>query len=286
MNFPLTYSIRPARVSPLFDVETGDGVTASFNYLVPPLGRNAVHVVPIGKGESRRTAGYAATPVTVRNARFAGQATLDGAGFSLERQDSDVVDFLNDEEIRSTYYPEMQRLVKQATGAREVVVFDHNVRIDGGKHEPNSRVPVRIVHNDYTEKSGPQRVRDLLGTQRAGSLLGRRFAIVNAWRSIEGIVRTAPLGLIDARSVRPSDLVPTDLVYPDRVGEIYEIAGNPAHRWYYFPEMEEGEVLLIKGYDSRTDVARFTPHSAFDHPDTPVNAAPRKSIEIRSLVFF
>jgi hypothetical protein len=80
--------------------------------------------------------------------------------------------------------------------------------------------------------------------------------------------------------------VSTDLIYPDRVGEIYEVAGNPAHRWYYFSEMNRDEVLLIKGYDSRIDVARFTPHSAFNHPDTSKDAPPRTSIEIRSLVFF
>lgn len=42
---------------------------------------------------------------------------------------------------------------------------------------------------------------------------------------------TSPLSLVDAGSVRPSDLVPTDFVYPDRIGEIYEVIGNTVHRW-------------------------------------------------------
>jgi hypothetical protein len=287
MNASLRQSLTDVRVPPASDLEAGGAVTGKLNYLVPPLGRNAVHVVPLGGGEARRTAEYTATAVAIRDARLSGRSpTLDGGGFALQRQNSRVVDFFDDEEIRAVYYPEMQRLVRKATGAREVVVFDHNVRIDGGAHVPNSRVPVRIVHNDYTEKSGPQRVRDLIGGERAESLLENRVAIVNAWRSIAGVVRTAPLGLIHARSVRTSDLVSTDLIYPDRVGEIYEVAGNPAHRWYYFSEMNRDEVLLIKGYDSRIDVARFTPHSAFNHPDTSKDAPPRTSIEIRSLVFF
>lgn len=262
-------------------------VEANVNYLIPPLGRNAVYVVPPGAGEARRTAEYAPTPVLVEDGRELDRpATLDEQGFAFGKQETSVADFEDDERVEAVYYPEMERLVAERTGAASVVVFDHNVRIDGGLHAPGSRVPVRIVHNDYTEKSGPRRVFDLLGEESATALAGRRFAIVNVWRSIAGAVQTAPLGVIDAGTVRRSDLIPTDLVYPDRIGEIYEVAGNPGHRWYYFPRMAEDEVLFIKGYDSRAGVARFTPHSAFDHPGTPADAPPRRSIEIRSLVFW
>ncbi len=273
----------PAQTGPAI----GAAVEAKVNYLIPPLGRHSVTVPPPGVGNPERTADYALTPVTAQDARALRHApSLDGEGFALGRQESGVRDFNDDDEVRAVYYPEMARLVQAATGAREVLVFDHNIRIDGGVRTGNSRVPVRIVHNDYTERSGPQRVRDLLDADRAAALLKGRFAIVNVWRSIQGVVQTAPLGVIDAASVRPSDLIPTDLVYPDRVGEIYEVAGNTAHRWYYYPRMNEEEVLFIKGYDSRPDVARFTPHSAIDDPATSDNAPPRRSIETRSLVFY
>lgn len=284
---------------PVNSIDTGEAVSsvpalaavgavaANVNYVVPPVGRNAVHVRGPGEGENQRTAEYVSTAVVVHDARHADRpATLDGNGFALGRQSSAVTDFVNDDEVREIYYPEMERLIRQVTGAREIVVFDHNVRVDGGERTSNSRTPVRNVHNDYTESSAPRRVRDLLGEQRADTLLKERFAIVNAWRSIDGVVQRAPLAVIDALSVRPADLVPTDLIYSDRVGEIYEVAGNPAHRWRYYSGMREDDVLFIKGYDSRRDVARFTPHTAFDHPGTPANAPPRKSIEVRSLVFF
>lgn len=264
-----------------------DIVGARVNYVIPPLGRNKVYVVPFGAGAPERTAEYALTPVAIRDGRsLARPATLDGNGFALGRQRSKVRDFMDDEEVRAVYYPEMERLVCRATGGSAVLVFDHTVRIDSAAGAANSRVPVRIVHNDYTDASGPGRVEALLAEAPARARFRRRFAIVNVWRSIEGAVRTAPLGVIDAGSVRRSDLVPTDLVYPGRVGEIYEVAGNPAHRWHYFSRMAESEVLFIKGFDSRTDVARFTPHSAFDDPDAPAGAPPRKSIEIRSVVFY
>jgi len=265
-------------------------VRGKVNYLVPPAsGRHRVEVVPLGQGQTRRTGHYVETEVRIRDQRLAlSPATLDGQGFALGRQHSGVVDFFDDEEVRKVYYPEMAGLVRRATAAREVVVFDHNVRIDAGDAPPasNSRVPVRAVHNDYTERSAPRRVEDLIGGARARALLKRRFAIVNVWRSIEGAVRTSPLAVIDADSVGPADLVPTDLVYPDRVGEIYEVAANPAHRWHYFSGLDDNEVLFLKGYDSRRDVARFTPHTAFDVPGTPADAPPRKSIEVRTLVFY
>ena len=78
-----------------------------------------------------------------------------------------------------------------------------------------------------------------------------------------------------------------DLVYHDRVGEVYAVAFNPAHRWFYFPHLQRNEVLLLKGFDSANDGrARFTAHSAFEDPTTPPGAPARESIETRTLIFF
>ena len=152
----------------------------------------------------------------------------------------------------------------------------------GGSGAKAERAPVRMTHNDYTENSGPQRVRDLFDADEAEALLAHRFAEYNVWRPISGPVQRSPLGLIDAQS-----LAPADLVYQDRTGEIYHVAYNPDHLWFYFPAMKTDEVVLIKGYDSATDGrARFTPHTAFDDPTTPENAPPRESIEVRALAFF
>ena len=135
-----------------------------------------------------------------------------------------MTDFGDPEAVERDYYPEMERLVRAATGASRVLVFDHNVRIDGGA--PGRDQPVRQVHNDYTAKSGPVRARDLLGAD-AEALAGRRVAIVNVWRPLKGPVKTAPLALADAESIAPEELVPVDLVYADRVGEIYYATHSP-----------------------------------------------------------
>ena len=154
------------------------------------------------------------------------------------------------------------------------------------QEDGQSRSPVRHVHNDYTARSAKQRVRDLLSGEKATSRLNRRFVQLNAWRPIGAPVLTTPLALTDAQTVAAEDLVATDLVYPDRVGEIYEVTHNPAHRLYYYPRMRPDELLLIKGYDSdEGDKASFTPHSAFDL-DVTGNPPPRQSIELRALAFY
>ena len=112
------------------------------------------------------------------------------------------------------------------------------------------------------------------------------FEIVNVWRPIRGPLRDAPLAICDATSVAFADFVPSDPVYCDRVGEIYRVRYNPAHRWFYVPEMRADEAVLIKCYDSVEDGrARFTAHSAFEDPTASPDVLPRESIEVRTLVF-
>lgn len=99
-------------------------------------------------------------------------------------------------------------------------------------------------------------------------------------------MQSTPLALCDARSMADGDLLPSDLVYRDKVGETFSVKANPAHRWYYYPQLRPYEALLLKIHDSRQDVARLSAHTAFDDPTTPKDAPPRRSIELRALVFF
>ena len=148
------------------------------------------------------------------------------------------------------------------------------------------REAVQRVHNDYTVKSGPQRVRDLFPADEAEWLLRHRVAMVNVWRPIRGPVRDMPLAVADAASIAFDDLVPSDLIYRDRVGETYGVSFSPRHRWFYFPEMTPDEALFIKVYDSDARRARFSAHTAFADPTAPADAAPRESIEVRTFAFF
>lgn len=220
---------------------------------------------------------------------FAAQFALDRDGFAFRHAKTALTDFDDEEAIRAIYYPEVTQLVKEATGASDVFVFDHTIRIeeDGKREDKAVRAPVQVVHNDYTEKSGPVRIRDLLPPDIAEAYLAGRVAQVNVWRPIGKPVETTPLAVADAKSIAPEDFVPTDLVYGDRTGEVYQFRHNPNHRWFYFPKMTRDEALLLKGYDSKNGgTARFTPHTAFSNPEAPADAPPRESIEVRTFVSF
>jgi hypothetical protein len=245
----------------------------------PPAGVNRTNIVAD------------AHTVSISDMRpIAGGLSLDVQGFALVDAPTSVTDFYDEDELHRIYYREAEDLVKQATGASRVVVFDHTIRKRTHGVEDRTpgipRQPVTRIHGDYTEVSGPQRVQDLMGAE-ADDLLNRRFAIVNVWRPIRGPLFDAPLAVCDAGSLDDGDLVPQDLIYRDRTGEIYGLTFNTAHRWYYAPAMRADEALLLKCFDSARDGrARFMPHTSFADPNAPADMLPRESIELRTLVFF
>ncbi|MBD1552640.1 CmcJ/NvfI family oxidoreductase [Pseudomonas typographi] len=227
------------------------------------------------------------TRVLIQDARLLSHAPrLDVEGFEKVVQPTEL-DLQDEAQIIERYYTETENLLKAATGAVKVVVFDHTVRIDEpGREVRGLREPVRYVHNDQTPRSAQRRVFDHLPKQEAEYRSHRRFAIINVWRPIGAPVYSTPLALCDARTLADADLVASDLVYPDKVGETWSIKANPAHRWYYYPQLRPDEALLLKIYDSQPGVAQLTAHTAFDDPNSPPGAPPRRSIELRTLVFY
>lgn len=202
----------------------------------------------------------------------------------------------------------------------QIIIFDHTIRV----RDPNSpRQPVQQVHVDQTPKAAEVRVRRHAG-EEADELLKKRYQLINVWRPLGHPASDAPLAVIDWRSAKRSDLVPVDLLYPDRPaeqaqddddrgkevrpseetlrstegytvkGETYNVHPNPEHRFYYVKDMTPDEVMFIKCFDSDSQglssdnksVAGFTPHTAFTDPKTPKDALPRQSIEVRCLVFY
>jgi len=238
----------------------------------------------------RRTSGAQGKHrATVNDARaIRAKLSLDENGFVFVEHPSAMKNFFDAEALKSVYYPEVERLIRSVSGAARVLVFDHTLRSgdESEREEKLIREPVLSAHNDYTEWSGPNRVRELMG-EEAEKLLERRFAIIQVWRAINQPIRSNPLAVADARSVAPEDLLVAERRYPNRVGQTYRLKYSPRHRWFYFPEMRRDEALVFKVYDSATDGrARFTPHTSFEDPTTPPGAAPRQSIEARALAFF
>ena len=264
---------------------------APLQFLRPMRERPVSYQYDPPAGTPVRTGKYDPHVVQVRNARpRAAALSLDGEGFMLVRAQGDFSDDHDEAAIRSVHYPEAEQLIAAVTGAERVIGFDHNIRnVDrAAKGEAGIREPVPRAHNDFTLRSGPDRVRRELELREldAEALLRRRFAIINLWRPINRPAYKSPLALCDARTVAPADLIATDLIYRDRIGETYSVQHNAAQQWFYFPNMAPNEAILLKGYDSDESVARFTAHAAFDDPRSPLDAPERESIEIRALVIY
>lgn len=251
----------------------------------PRVYMSANHAVP-----NERTGTFETLTLPVLNARaLTPPASLDVQGFQLAAFRTSVTDFLDEDQITGTYYDEIVAFLKRVTGATDVHIFDHTVRIqDTSKREAAARrLPVLMAHNDYTEMSGPKRVKDVMEAAKADRYLGHRFAMVNVWRSIGESADRSPLAFADGRTVAADDYIATDLIYESRKGEIYQNAHSEGQRWYWYPNMTRDEVVLLKCFDTATDGrTRYTAHSGIENPTAPANTPPRESIEVRTMISF
>lgn len=270
-------------------------VEANLSYLVPMAEKLVNYTYEPPAGIHRTNGTFETYKLPIYNARsISDNLSLDKEGFTFTEHNTNVRNFYDEEEIRQIYYPEAEQLLKEITGATRVVIFDHTLRNAELMKQGNTNIrePAKRVHNDFTAKSGYTRVRWELAARgidnsEIESLLQQRFAIINVWRGIADTIQESPLALCDARSIAPQDLVASDLVYRDRIGETYAVTYNRDHQWFYFPQMHRNEAIFIKCFDSAEDgTARFAAHTGFDDPTSPPDAPPRESIELRTFVFY
>ena len=266
-----------------------DAIKVPLTYSVDTGEKPVNETMEAGNLERKYTGVFDEHVMTVHNGRPKQEGfSLDKHGFEFIEHLTQVKNFFDPNELSEVYYPEVEKIVQRVSGASRVVIFDHTIR-SGNRADREERLlrePVHRVHNDYTEWSGPQRVRDILPDE-AHDLLRHRCAVIQVWRPIGAPIESDPLAICEAETLSPDDLIASERRYPDRVGETYQISYNPEHRWHYFPRMTRDEALVFKVYDSEKDGrARFTAHTSFSDPTSPPNAAPRESIEIRTLAFF
>lgn len=191
---------------------------------------------------------------------------------------SQIRDFPGDA-WKQVYDAELKAMLLDKLGAREILFFDHTVRVD----DPDAtRKPARNVHSDYSKDGAEQRLADLLGAETAAEWARGHFAFVNVWRPVEHPINSAPLGFVRPSSVDPSDWILLDLIYPDRKGQIMGLVGNPRHEWIYQSSMTPDEVAIFNIYDNQS--LPSIAHSALDMVENPDVGTIRKSIESRTLV--
>src|ERR1700745_552296 len=157
----------------------------------------------------RKTGTQELKQMAVQNGRLlADRLSLEEQGFVFVDHKTKVVDFFDASPLESVYYPEVEQLIKRVSGASRVVIFDHTLRSgdEAEREERLIREPALSAHNDYTEWSGPNRVREIL-PEEAETLLARRFAIIQVWRAINQPIQKNPLAVADAKSIAPEDLI-------------------------------------------------------------------------------
>ncbi|ORY66221.1 uncharacterized protein BCR38DRAFT_465170 [Pseudomassariella vexata] len=213
-----------------------------------------------------------------------GDYTLNSHGFQLCEHTSQEKEFVDDKRIIEVYYPEIEQLLYEVTGASRILLFDHTIRRPNptAASSDDERRPVKRAHIDQSEQGPINQVMRHLG-EDAPRLLQSRFQIINVWRPIKTIYRD-PLAVSDSHSVPDEDILPVKLVYSDWVGEPCTILPNTKHRWYYKFAQTPQMVMMIKRYDWKKDGrARRVPHAAFTDPEM-AGRGPRESIEVRALV--
>ena len=200
-------------------------------------------------------------------------------GIEFIEHASHVNSFENGGDWTGTYEQELKDFLKSRVGAKEVIVFDHTVRID---YPDAERRPARNVHNDYNRAGAKQRLIDLVGKAQAEIFSEAGYGFVNVWRPVENIIKSSPLGFIRPTSMQSDDWMDIDLIYPDRLGQILGVAANDRHDWFFKSHMTPDEAVIFNIYDSKG--RPHLAHSALDLPSDVHASIPRKSIESRTLV--
>ena len=218
--------------------------------------------------------------------------TIDSNGFELLQHETKVRDLHDDNQIHNEYTDELKNLLIDITGADGAEVFDYTRRSDnkaGAKNADGLRLPADRVHIDYTDYSGPKRAIEILGKEKYNKILdsGGRIVQLNVWRPINGPVKRSPIAFADASTIPKEDLVATDQIFYDRVGEIYHLLYSDKQKWKWVSLMADNEVLLLKGWDTLNDGrARYTPHGSFSLPEQKDSDSPRESIEARVFIYY
>lgn len=220
--------------------------------------------------------------------------SLDKNGFEFLKHETKVKDLYDDKKVYTDYTQELEDFLKRLTGADGVNVFDYTRRSDANIGAVNLdgygvRGPADRVHVDYTDFSGPKRAKEILGKEKYETILdsGGRIVQLNVWRPINGPVKRSPIAFADASSIKKDDLVATDQIFYDRVGEIYHLSYSDQQKWKWVSLMEDNEILLLKGWDTMDDGrSKYTPHGSFSIPEQNDFDPPRESIEARVFLHF
>jgi hypothetical protein len=275
-------------------------VRADVNYVRNPPQEPGAALEFVTEDEGRSTmCTLPGRPVWIHDSRGR-QTDLDREGFVLVRHVSAVADFSRiqqDEAVDAAYVEEMAALLKEVSGATEVIMLGGGKKRFGESAEEalaellNAK-PARYPHADNTDQSAVGLVELMAAFLDSVNLDGvYRWALFNMWRAVSPPPQDFPLAVCDARTVVPADEVTVTAVTQEiGAGEIRHDTTayrySPDHRWHYFRDMTRDEVLVFKAHDTEPGRVGRVPHTAFTDPSCPPGTPTRASVEMRGLALF
>ena len=235
----------------------------------------------------RNTTRHEVDIIDARELTASGEVNVRSNGITLVRHETTVRNFHDAEAVRASYDTEIAPMLKQATGAREVFVQNHQVRTEDPKTFLGAYS--RYIHCDYPLHPMADRERNLLRSR--GSPLADEpgtldYAWFNIWEPIDRPAVQNQLTIMDAASTAPEDFQEYHFTASPTGGYAAIPTRNPRHRFLYFSEMHPGEAAIFKQYDSRPNAPMVCPHTAFYDPSTGTDHPGRRSIEFRALVVY
>ncbi|KAG4413917.1 hypothetical protein IFR04_012932 [Cadophora malorum] len=229
--------------------------------------------------------------------------TLDSHGFRIADCATQVTDFSNPVSVNENYLAECEKLLRTTVeGADEVLCFDWRVR-DSATMQRGTQI-IETSSNPTSSVSGGMRDEDVERAraydpenraamlspallvhivvsrikhhfkEKSDQLLRGRFRVIN-W----------PLAVCDGSTLAESDVIEAEHRRETFSETSLYCLPRKSHRWYFQSRHRPDEALLVKIYDSNTEVkARYCPHTSFKLPNVHPDAPSRKSIEVRALV--
>ncbi|MEZ5893342.1 MAG: CmcJ/NvfI family oxidoreductase [Parvularculaceae bacterium] len=262
-----------------------DSVKAEINYSAPMAGRPRFYA----NDHSRDSLNLDPRVVDIVDGRRH-PPSLDREGFALVSHRSNVKDF-RDPQYHNLHKREIEALVVRLTGADMAVVNSPGVLRFGEKSPEsgalNNSRPARFIHIDINDETAAQ----FCEASAPADKKVKRCAQYNIWRVLTPPPQDVPLAICDARSLAPEDLIEADAIFdmkgrPDWSFTALLVKASPRHRWVWFPDMTIDDVIVFITNDSDPSRPHHTPHSAFNNPLCPADAAPRASIEMRAVAYW
>ncbi|RDW58288.1 hypothetical protein BP5796_12218 [Coleophoma crateriformis] len=250
-------------------------------------------------------------PVQIKNFRNLQSApSFDQCGFALEKLQPAIspAEFENSDSVEDVFYPQVEKmLAKMFPNAAHIRMLEHQIR---KRHQEfpvatgvpyQDLLPTTLVHigkaNHHSEeKPSTYTCVDFTPHSTAKTSIAafdatpqqyRRLLAVNLWKSLQGPGNDWPLALCDCRTVDyKNEIVVQDIVYEDRFTENARVYPSAKHKWYWYNNLQEDEIIVFQQCDTEVEGGRGVPHTGFYNPNVPNDVTPRVSIELRAYIYF